>query len=615
MDLFKRLFTRKLKKNKQSEKNPGKSTIHTSQSTNDLLTAYPVQDQQAVVNRLLRSSSARFSILSETEYRSLPPILYACTESAHPINTLLREPSIISTQTANSVNTYTVTIHTRTVHSRTEFPNANGTTSLLSTPASSPQRTSHPLPPLTPGDKTRLEKLRQDPSVLSLLDIFDETGHPNPKAFGNTPTRQRKVSTFKMLLGEHEIVEENSREDVKESDFSWAEHVLERAQKGSSSASSLHSSLGIAEDLFKNHLSDIGDVDDLTGSMTSQSSEIADSLEVGLGTAEDGSLLIHPLKSVRSEESLLRFLSKEGKQSGVGHEVPPLQATSSKLSTVLQVVPQAPRGPRGMGEPEPKPLPRLTVRNGPQQQQTQLSPPPTSRKQQPPPLPPIPHDFQFNSSRPGKVNPLGFRAPFTNNIMGGSVIPSGTTDRLVSVASSIYPQIETMQPPPLPSLPDLPKSIPQLYYDSFTPIPRRPLEGRRETKTVPVSIDENIPPGAPLRPTKSQVRKFLKAPLDRNKQNDQLRVSPKKIQEIDSQVDNSNGDDGVIDARTPKKPLMARFQTPERPSPSLSSELSPKERRIMATVRVHAHSPGRTPRKWNPLVDNMNTLTTATAFS
>lgn len=150
-----------------------------------------------------------------------------CANSAHPINNLLREPSIISTQTTNTVNTYTVTVHTRTVHSRTEFPNANGTTSLLSSPTNSPGKTSHPLlPPLTPGDRSRLENLRQDPSVLSLLNIFDEAGHPNPKAFANTPARQRRVSTFKMLLGEQGTIEEGSME-CKESDLSWAERYLQ----------------------------------------------------------------------------------------------------------------------------------------------------------------------------------------------------------------------------------------------------------------------------------------------------------------------------------------------------------------------------------------------------
>lgn len=242
MGLIQRLFTLSLgskpNKKKQKKKKLERPILQPSQSTNNLLTTtYPSQDQ-AAVNRLLRSSSTHFSVLSETEYHSLPPIrewcfanlyihLNACMNSAHPINNLLREPSIISTQTTNTVNTYTVTIHQRTVHSRTEFPNANGTASHLPTPSNSPQKNSYPIPPLTPGDESRLETLRRDPSVLSLLNIFDDFGHPNPKAFANTPARQRRTSTFKMLLGKQESAEENSTDLAKESDFDWAERCLQ----------------------------------------------------------------------------------------------------------------------------------------------------------------------------------------------------------------------------------------------------------------------------------------------------------------------------------------------------------------------------------------------------
>lgn len=78
MGLFQRLFTFSLggkSKNNQKKKNSGEPVLHASQSVNNLLTTtHPNRDQQAAVNRLLRSSSTHFSILSETDYHSLPPI-------------------------------------------------------------------------------------------------------------------------------------------------------------------------------------------------------------------------------------------------------------------------------------------------------------------------------------------------------------------------------------------------------------------------------------------------------------------------------------------------------------------------------------------------------------
>jgi len=60
------------RKHANNDKND-KSKKNTSSLSNTRLHPIP-QDQDAVVNRLLRSSSTHFSVLSETEYRSLPPI-------------------------------------------------------------------------------------------------------------------------------------------------------------------------------------------------------------------------------------------------------------------------------------------------------------------------------------------------------------------------------------------------------------------------------------------------------------------------------------------------------------------------------------------------------------
>ncbi|KAF8513414.1 hypothetical protein BU17DRAFT_28321, partial [Hysterangium stoloniferum] len=228
MGFFKRLFTLSL--SKKSKKKDGKSNkardigSPTSSSTGNFLTTPTPYEQDAIVNRLLRSSSTHFSVLSETDYHSLPPL-------PHPINNALRAPSVMtnSSQMTN-VSTYNVTVHSRTIHSRTEFPNANGSTTAISTPAASPTR-KRSIPPLTPGDKNRLEKLRQDASVLSLLDIYDDSGQPRPEAFINTPAPRKSHSTttsFRVLLGEapNPTSSVASNATMEESDLSWADRCI-----------------------------------------------------------------------------------------------------------------------------------------------------------------------------------------------------------------------------------------------------------------------------------------------------------------------------------------------------------------------------------------------------
>ncbi|KAF8523605.1 hypothetical protein JB92DRAFT_2704662 [Gautieria morchelliformis] len=199
---------RKNRNNDQPKKNAG------SFSTPRLL---PLpQDQEVVENRLLRSSSTHFSILSETEYRSLPPI-------PHPINNVLRAPSIMSSATQR--DTYTVTIHRRMLHSRTVFPNANRSGS--HTPSGSPNRR-HSSPQLTPGEKNRLLRLKQDTSVLSLLNIYDDAGRPDPQAFSNTPVRRGHTGgSLRVLLGSPSPPRlSTSKTSAEESDISWADRRI-----------------------------------------------------------------------------------------------------------------------------------------------------------------------------------------------------------------------------------------------------------------------------------------------------------------------------------------------------------------------------------------------------
>ncbi|GAW01262.1 hypothetical protein LENED_002846 [Lentinula edodes] len=156
------------------------------------------EDNEIAVNLLLRSSSARFAVVSETDYTRLPPLLL----SAHPLSRMLA------------------------FRPKTPQPRRRAQT--------------------TGDDSTHLQGLRRDPSVASLLDLYDEHGHLPKEAFSNTPPRegrpqkQRAGSTLRELLGEPE--NGHHRYDTSsslEGDISWAERFLGEANSAASSVSSL----------------------------------------------------------------------------------------------------------------------------------------------------------------------------------------------------------------------------------------------------------------------------------------------------------------------------------------------------------------------------------------
>ncbi|KAG2364841.1 hypothetical protein BDR07DRAFT_731071 [Suillus spraguei] len=226
MGFLKKFFSIGSKKSKKRE-----STHHDLESLPSVPTgAQPTreEDAEAAVSRLLRSSSARFPVESGSNYASLPPL-------PHPINNVLPAPAA-STATLNSVSqrsSYTVTVHGRTVHSRTEFPNAYPPMDGLVTPRrnlnDSARRRSKSVP-ITPRDQNRLLRLRQDPSVASLLNVYDENGCLDSHVFSNTPPvagkegplrRRRTGSTFRQLLANP-----SSPELCDNSDIEWAESVL-----------------------------------------------------------------------------------------------------------------------------------------------------------------------------------------------------------------------------------------------------------------------------------------------------------------------------------------------------------------------------------------------------
>ena len=159
---------------------------------------------------------------------------------AHPVNSLSQRPSAPPSRSASvqTHRTYTVTIRDRKVEALTEFPNANP-------PLDTPTRTSRPLDdqsgqastlqPFTPKDQNRLRALRRDPSVASLLDMYDSKGRLDISVFSNTPPATEKESlkgcaqlkrggsTLRQLLGNPEST---NPDGSAEGDISWAEGYL-----------------------------------------------------------------------------------------------------------------------------------------------------------------------------------------------------------------------------------------------------------------------------------------------------------------------------------------------------------------------------------------------------
>ena len=172
------------------------------------------------------------------------------SDAAHPIDTVSRSNTLLSVNKNASVqtkNSYSVKVLQRELLSMTEFPNANpplrdslctprrrdskSTPNLLEV-VEPPRRRQLSDPrkiPFTPRDVNRLNRLRQDPSVVSLLKMYDDDGRLDEHAFSNTPPplpsalskRGRRESTFKELLGS-----EASDDEVGEGDLSWAERLI-----------------------------------------------------------------------------------------------------------------------------------------------------------------------------------------------------------------------------------------------------------------------------------------------------------------------------------------------------------------------------------------------------
>lgn len=211
-------------------------------NSNEELQIIDDQEHEAAVCRLLRSSSARLAIVSEVEYNSLSPL-------PHPINNVIQTPasSTVSLSSSNTSHrgTYNVQVHKRKRHASTEFPFANR--HLDDFKAS--QRTRGATAP--PKEYTQYLGLRSDPSVASLLELYDDHGCLPETAFSNSPPKlpspetkpgraqtRRSGSTLRQLLGVSSSKEKSdSNADLTEGDISWAERFLGELDSVSSQSS------------------------------------------------------------------------------------------------------------------------------------------------------------------------------------------------------------------------------------------------------------------------------------------------------------------------------------------------------------------------------------------
>ena len=152
---------------------------------------------------------------------------------AHPIHEVIQPPSASTASLASSSisqrGTYTVTVHGRTRNAPTEFNNANCDCSNDDLVLQNAQSITGP------NETSHLLGLRSDPSVVSLLEMYDEHGRIASDAFSNSPPSQRPEgraqtrrtgSTLRQLLGNPTSSTSKDANDSGLGDISWAERFL-----------------------------------------------------------------------------------------------------------------------------------------------------------------------------------------------------------------------------------------------------------------------------------------------------------------------------------------------------------------------------------------------------
>ncbi|KAG5647476.1 hypothetical protein DXG03_009411 [Asterophora parasitica] len=278
MGFLKRIFSIGSKKNK-------KQRLHIVHNVDAAQRAIEEEEHEAAVGRLLRSSSTRYTVVSEVEYASLPPL-------PHPINNVINPPAASTISLASSTisqrGTYNVTVHKRQQHTVADFP-----------PASQDVTPQRPLEPIELNESTHLLELRAHPSVVSLLDMYDDQGCLPAQAFSNSPPSPEKTeraqtrrngSTLRQLLGQPL---NSGNGNAGEGDISWAERFLGESDSMSSAASSvdLHTPTTPNAPFHNqsnhhNHSHDISFATDHDLSINTYENPAISSMEVELSTTE-----------------------------------------------------------------------------------------------------------------------------------------------------------------------------------------------------------------------------------------------------------------------------------------------------------------------------------------
>lgn len=286
----------------------------------------------------------------------------------------------------------------------------------------------------------------------------------------------------------------------------WIDGLFRSARSNSTCSSRTTSSLGIPVDLFKSSISPerlcFSQLD-----TTSSSRDIdvgIDSMQVERGTAEDSSMAVYsPVAGLtsptRRASQFFRFLA-EGADPTPDHDSNSVSSTAQPSSlhdshSITTTTSTAVDDKTNLGTTK---IPVLFVRDGPRESFAQVSPAPRRRIQttHAPTVPPTRTPQLTAKAARQKPSPLGHRTPLDERRNDGSdpktTQPRNVSSRTVSVASSVYPNIE--------------RQATGTDGDPYTPVPsRRATDGKRAHHGM---VGENAPPCAPARPVRGQARKY-----------------------------------------------------------------------------------------------------------
>ncbi|KAH8832726.1 hypothetical protein DL96DRAFT_1583146 [Flagelloscypha sp. PMI_526] len=247
MGFLKRIFSRRSKKAENARPviiHP----FHSATYSSPQLTAIE-EDGDAAAARLLRSSSARFAIVNEVSSSDLPPL-------PHPINNIVNSAGASTTSLASTSTSITraTTYSVRVIGRHKLSASQSSSTAPSEVEQRRQKQSDHEI------EASQLLRLRSDPSVASLLDLYDAHGQIAANAFNDSPVKntrkpvkhqesegrtqmKRSGSTLRQLLGDPSYIAGIDGEG----DISWAERYL-----GESDITSTVSSLELSQQLPAN---------------------------------------------------------------------------------------------------------------------------------------------------------------------------------------------------------------------------------------------------------------------------------------------------------------------------------------------------------------------------